>query len=36
MSENKITLGKTLKDARIAKGFTLDDLQQATKIQSAT
>ncbi|QMU07907.1 helix-turn-helix domain-containing protein [Levilactobacillus suantsaii] len=34
MSENnKITLGKTLKDARIAKGFTLDDLQQATKIQ---
>jgi len=34
MSDNsKITLGKTLKDARIAKGFTLDDLQQATKIQ---
>jgi len=33
MSENKITLGKTLKDARIAKGYTLDDLQQATKIQ---
>lgn len=33
MSENKITLGKTLRDARIAKGFTLDDLQQTTKIQ---
>lgn len=33
MSENKITLGKTLKDARIAKGYTLDDLQQTTKIQ---
>ncbi|KRN01906.1 XRE family transcriptional regulator [Levilactobacillus senmaizukei DSM 21775 = NBRC 103853] len=34
MSDNsKITLGKTLRDARIAKGFTLDDLQQSTKIQ---
>ncbi|WCJ46616.1 helix-turn-helix domain-containing protein [Levilactobacillus brevis] len=34
MSDNsKVTLGKTLRDARIAKGFTLDDLQQATKIQ---
>ncbi|AYM03532.1 helix-turn-helix domain-containing protein [Levilactobacillus yiduensis] len=34
MSDNsKITLGKTLRDARIAKGFTLDDLQQTTKIQ---
>lgn len=34
MSDNsKITLGKTLRDARIAKGYTLDDLQQTTKIQ---
>ncbi|GAK47914.1 XRE family transcriptional regulator [Secundilactobacillus oryzae JCM 18671] len=34
MSENEGTsIGKTLRDARIAKGFTLDDLQQTTKIQ---
>lgn len=34
MSENaKIEVGKKLHDARIDKGLTLDDLQQATKIQ---
>lgn len=34
MSENaKIEVGKKLHDARVAKGLTLDDLQQATKIQ---
>lgn len=26
-------VGKKLHDARVAKGYTLDDLQQATKIQ---
>lgn len=34
MSENaSIEVGKRLQDARVAKGMTLDDLQQATKIQ---
>ncbi|WP_137597537.1 helix-turn-helix domain-containing protein [Paucilactobacillus kaifaensis] len=34
MSENaSIEVGKKLHDARVAKGMTLDDLQQATKIQ---
>ena len=31
--EQKLNIGKKLKDARVANGFTLDDLQQATKIQ---
>ena len=36
MSENeekRPEVGKKLHDARVAKGYTLDDLQQATKIQ---
>lgn len=33
MSEKNTSIGVTLRDARIAKGFTLDDLQQTTKIQ---
>lgn len=33
MSENNQSIGAALRDARIAKGYTLDDLQQATKIQ---
>lgn len=36
MSENeekRPEIGKKLHDARVAKGYTLDDLQQATKIQ---
>lgn len=34
-SDNKsqMQIGKKLHDARVAKGYTLDDLQQATKIQ---
>lgn len=30
---NKGSIGKTLRDARVAKGYTLDDLQKTTKIQ---
>ena len=30
---NKASIGKTLRDARVAKGYTLDDLQKTTKIQ---
>ncbi|WP_282801912.1 helix-turn-helix domain-containing protein [Secundilactobacillus kimchicus] len=33
MSETNQSIGAALRDARIAKGYTLDDLQQATKIQ---
>lgn len=31
--EHQLNIGKRLKDARVAQGFTLDDLQQSTKIQ---
>lgn len=35
MSENeeRVNVGKKLREAREKKGLTLDDLQQATKIQ---
>ena len=32
-NEQQIQIGKKLRDARQAKGYTLDDLQQLTKIQ---
>lgn len=31
--KDKLTIGKKLHDARVAKGYTLDDLQKNTKIQ---
>ncbi len=31
--KNNLTIGKKLHDARVAKGYTLDDLQKNTKIQ---
>lgn len=32
-NKSRMQIGKKLHDARVAKGYTLDDLQQATKIQ---